>query len=43
MLEAAGFAEGRCVGTGEYRTSPYTQAAVYTAQKPGAPSRGQGA
>jgi hypothetical protein len=43
MLEGAGFIEGRCAGTGEYRTSPYTQAAYYTARKSGAPWRGQGA
>jgi len=35
MLEAAGFAEVRCVGTGEYRTSAYTQATFYTARKAG--------
>ncbi len=34
MLEAAGFRQAGCVGTGEYRTSAYTQAAFYTAQKP---------
>jgi hypothetical protein len=34
MLEAAGFQQVRCVGTGEYRTSAFTQAAFYTAHKP---------
>ena len=43
MLEGAGFIEGRCAGTGEYRTSPYTQATFYTARKSGDPLRGQGA
>jgi hypothetical protein len=43
MLEEAGFTEGRCAGTGEYRTSAYTQATFYTARKPGAPSQRQGA
>jgi len=36
MLEAAGFTDCRCVGTGEYRTSAYTQATFYTARKPAA-------
>jgi hypothetical protein len=34
MLEAAGFRQVRCVGTGEYRTSAFTQAAFYVAEKP---------
>jgi hypothetical protein len=33
MLEAAGFIDARCVGTGEYRTSQYTQATCYAARK----------
>ena len=36
ILEDAGFADARCAGTGEYRTSPYTRAAFYTARKPAA-------
>jgi hypothetical protein len=43
MLEGGGFIEGRCAGTGEYRTSPYTQATFYTARKPGAPVQERGA
>jgi hypothetical protein len=38
MLEAAGFVEARCAGTGSYRTSAYTQATFYTARKPGGPA-----
>lgn len=34
MLEDAGFLDPCCVGTGDYRTSTYTQATFYTAQKP---------
>jgi hypothetical protein len=34
MLDEAGFLDARCVGTGTYRTSAYTQAAFYTARKP---------
>ncbi len=34
MLEETGFTDARCVGTGEYRTSAYTQATFYTARKP---------
>lgn len=34
MLEEAGFTGARCVGTGDYRTSAYTQATFYTADKP---------
>jgi len=34
MLEAAGFINPRCMGTGQYRTSAFTQAAFYVAQKP---------
>jgi len=37
MVEAAGFSDARCAGIGEYRTSPYTHAASYTARKPGSP------
>jgi hypothetical protein len=34
MLEAAGFINSRCVATGQYRTSAFTHAAFYVAQKP---------
>jgi hypothetical protein len=34
MLEAAGWADARCVGTGDYRTSEYTRATFYSARKP---------
>jgi hypothetical protein len=34
MLEAAGFVEVWCVGTGSYRTSEHTLAAFYVAWKP---------
>jgi hypothetical protein len=33
MCEAAGFVEARCVGTGDYRTSAFTQATFYVAGK----------
>jgi hypothetical protein len=33
MLDEAGFLDARCVGTGTYRTSAYTQATFYTARK----------
>ncbi len=36
MLEEAGFTDVRCLGTGDYRTSAYTQATFYTARKPAA-------
>jgi hypothetical protein len=39
MLEEAGFTDGRLAGTGEYRTSSYTQATFYTARKPGGVAR----
>ena len=42
MLEAARFTDVRLAGTGEYRTSAYTQATFYTARKPGARSPGGG-
>jgi len=35
MLEEAGFLNAGCAGTGAYRTSAFTQATFYTAQKPG--------
>jgi hypothetical protein len=33
MLRAAGFGSVACEGTGEYRTSVYTQATFYTGRK----------
>jgi hypothetical protein len=33
MLDDAGFINPRCVGTGQYRTSTFTQAAFFIAQK----------
>jgi hypothetical protein len=33
MLEAAGFINARCMGTGQYRTSAFTQATFYIAEK----------
>jgi len=34
MLEAVGFLNPRCIGVGQYRTSAFTQAVFYAAQKP---------
>jgi hypothetical protein len=34
MMTEAGFVDANCIGTGQYRTSEYTQAAFYVAQKP---------